>query len=154
MATEPVITVQVPIAIANALDDELEFIHERLIGHVPENIEAIVTAVRGADRRDVVLVGDDGFPMGPSDDPDDPDEQDEVEDVDPFDSLFDTPEWQAEEAAAERRHEWEVAQRERLDAEFNEWLDAEASEFDRRRTDWWNARNKRLRTEYDAQNND
>ncbi|WP_143736581.1 hypothetical protein [Plantibacter flavus] len=139
-----------PLAIANALDDELEYIYERLIGIVPENIEAIVEAVRNAEPRRTILVGEDGHPMSRSDCPDQ--EAEDPEPIEDFDALFDDPAWQAEEAAAERRHEWEVSQRDRVDAEFVAWLDDRAEQFEAQRSEWWNERHRQLRAEYEARN--
>lgn len=149
MTTSPGITVQVSLEVADALDAALEYIEERLIGEVPEQLQNLLQAVADADSRAMQLVGNAGQSFVGEEQAELTAEQEA--DIASYEAWLDSPEGQAESAAAEQFDAWRREQRGRVTADYRIWLDRCAKNFDRSRRAWHKARRAQLRTEYESQ---
>lgn len=143
----PTVTAQIPLELVYSIEDILDYLEERLIGHAPPALMSLLRTVQDQDTRPIVLVDDEGAPLR-SESTSDADTElsaEQMTSVAQYEAWVDSPEGQAEMEHEERFQRWQNENKPQTRADYDVWLSEAAARFREERSAWWRARNTALR---------
>ena len=148
----PTVTATIPLELVDSIEDILDYLEERLIGHAPPALMSILRTVQDQDARPIVLVDDEGVPLRsePTAGADTELSAEQMASVAQYETWVDSPEGQAEMEHEERFQRWQDENKPKTRADYDVWLSDAAARFREERSAWWWSRNAALRQSLSA----
>ena len=143
----PTVTAQIPLELVDSVEDILDYLEERLIGHTPPALMSLLHTVQDQDTRPIIIVDDEGVPLRSeaTTGADTELSAEQMASVAQYETWADSSEGQAEMEHEERFQSWQDENKTQTRADYDAWLSEAAARFQEERSAWWRSRNAALR---------